>query len=364
MRHLDQMDSFIEFVKHYVDYCLTFMGALGQPNKRLFFVFLLVSLMFAYVIYKRRGIADKTGDSFISFLFPKSVWTNPSAWLDVRYFFFHGLIGHFLIFGLGATAYVLGLNASIGFMGGFNIAEMPSYSPMVNLVIACVVLLPIVLLSDFLAFYLHYLQHKIPLLWQFHKVHHAGEVMHSLSNFREHPVDNLTYKLIINLVIGLVSGLIFGGIGYVPSSAHVLGIFALNICFNLSAYHLRHSHIWLKWPGIWSKLYASPAHHHVHHSRHPDHLDKNFAFMFPFWDVLFGTYHMPKDNKDIEFGIVGDSSELNSCLNLYIIPFRDAYRLIKKDLKKDVGTTVEMEVSSPLNQPNIRTAKLVPDVKT
>jgi sterol desaturase/sphingolipid hydroxylase (fatty acid hydroxylase superfamily) len=73
--------------------------------------------------------------------------------------------------------------------------------------------------------------------------------------------------------------------------------------------------------------FASPAHHHIHHSCHPDHLDRNFAFIFPFWDVLFGTYHMPETNEDIRFGLsmdyVDDGDDYKSCLGLYLIPFRN-----------------------------------------
>ena len=57
--------------------------------------------------------------------------------------------------------------------------------------------------------------------------------------------------------------------------------------------------------------------------------------MFPVWDVLFKTYVMPEDNRDVEFGIVEDSSELNSCINLYVVPFRDAYRVIKSGKKTE-----------------------------
>ncbi|MGI9367986.1 MAG: sterol desaturase family protein, partial [Ruegeria sp.] len=41
-------------------------------------------------------------------------------------------------------------------------------------------LLVFYLVVDFIWFYVHYLQHKIPVLWQFHKVHHSAEVMHPL----------------------------------------------------------------------------------------------------------------------------------------------------------------------------------------
>ncbi len=84
------------------------------------------------------------------------------------------------------------------------------------------------------------------------------------------------------------------------------------LAFNLLAYNLRHSHIWLRWPGRWSMVLPSPAHHHVHHSCHPDHIDKNFAFMFPVWDVIFRTYHLPEDNRDVKFGIgEGKAAELS-----------------------------------------------------
>jgi sterol desaturase/sphingolipid hydroxylase (fatty acid hydroxylase superfamily) len=33
--------------------------------------------------------------------------------------------------------------------------------------------------------------------------------------------------------------------------------------------------------------------HRIHHSREPQHRDRNLAFIFPLWDVLFGTYYHP-----------------------------------------------------------------------
>ena len=35
-------------------------------------------------------------------------------------------------------------------------------------------------------------------------------------------------------------------------------------------------------------------------------LDRNFAGLFPFWDVLFGTFHMPEGRQPSRFGIEGD----------------------------------------------------------
>ena len=95
-------------------------------------------------------------------------------------------------------------------------------------------------------------------------------------------------------------------------------------------------------------VFPSPAHHHVHHSRHPEHIDKNFAFVFPVWDVLFGTYHMPEDNRDVEFGVPKEDAEgLTSCWRLYVIPFRDAGRVVRRALTRHV-TTGQPRPTNPL----------------
>ena len=124
-------------------------------------------------------------------------------------------------------------------------------------------------------------------------------------------------------------------LGFLPSSPALLGVPILMFLFNLVAYNLRHSHVWLRWPGVWSAVFPSPAHHHVHHSCHPDHIDKNFAFMFPVWDVIFGTYVMPPDNRDVKFGVTkGDDADLDSVFRLYWVPFRDAWRVARRRSRK------------------------------
>ncbi|WP_162938101.1 sterol desaturase family protein [Kiloniella sp. EL199] len=184
---------------------------------------------------------------------------------------------------------------------------------------------------DFVSFGIHYLQHKVPFLWEFHKVHHSLEVMHPISNYREHPVDNLFYMTGTGTAYGLFLGVVYLLFGYLPTMPQILGVPLVAFAFNMLGYNLRHSHIWLRWPGNWAKAFASPAHHHIHHSCHPDHIDKNFAFIFPVWDVLFKTYHLPETNKDVHFGISKTYvSEYKSILALYFLPFIKVTNLHKK----------------------------------
>ena len=337
------MDNIQTVFSDYLSYASQVFSALSDPENRLFIGFLLTSLITAYILYLRRA----KGSGFREFLFPDEVWSHPTAWLDVRYFFFHSLIGKFLIFGAGTTALSAGIFSGINIAGDIGMmSAIGPENPALRMTLAITAMIILFLVADFMSFYLHYLQHKIPLLWQFHKVHHSGEVMHPLSNFREHPVDNLTYEVVGGLVVGIIFGILISAFGYKPTLPKIVGYSAFGLFFNAAAYSLRHSHIWLRWPGNWSKVLGSPAHHQVHHSRHPDHLDKNFAFMLPIWDVLFKTYEMPEDNRDVEYGIVGDSSELNSCVNLYVIPFRDAYHLLKSKKTAEPLSNIESEKTS------------------
>ena len=296
-----------------------------DPGQRVYFIYLLSATGLAALVYLRHrrqsDSAPASLASFIGFLLPRKVWSDPSAWLDVRYFFFHQMIRLLIYGGFLAGSVVLSAELAgnaLGILLGRDLPLRSDFTAGGTLTL----LLVMVLINDFGAFLMHYLQHKSPLLWEFHKVHHSATVLHPLSNYREHPVDNLAYALVFGLGAGVVSfgwGLAFG---YLPEPVLLLGGSVVTFLFNLFGYNLRHSHVWLSWPGVTAKLFGSPAHHQVHHSCHPDHIDRNFAFIFPIWDVLFGTFCLPGDDRDVRFGLgTGEEREFRSCLGLYLLPF-------------------------------------------
>jgi sterol desaturase/sphingolipid hydroxylase (fatty acid hydroxylase superfamily) len=51
---------------------------------------------------------------------------------------------------------------------------------------------------------------------------------------------------------------------------------------------------------------SSPAFHRWHHTTQAEGLDKNFAGLFPFIDLAFGTFYMPRDRQPAAFGIQGN----------------------------------------------------------
>lgn len=298
--------------------------------QRIFWLYLATSVALAFYVYYRETRSDPTQGvslrAFTGFLLPKKIWRSASAWLDVRYFFVHQIV-RLVIYGAFLTG---ASNLMVAMVTGnspgvpHNTVTMGSDAG--DIAISLLYMFVLIGLVDLVSYGIHYLQHKIPLLWEFHKVHHSLEVMQPLSNYREHPVDNILYALGTGAAYGVVIGLAGNLFGYVPGMPMLLGVPLLVLAFNLLGYNLRHSHIWLRWPGNWSMAFASPAHHHIHHSCHPDHLDRNFAFIFPLWDVLFGTYLMPETDKDVRFGLSMDAgSDYKSCLGLYLTPFRNLW---------------------------------------
>jgi len=148
---------------------------------------------------------------------------------------------------------------------------------------------PIALLvQEFLGYWVHRLQHGVPFLWRFHAVHHSSQQLDWLSGARLHPMEGA--------VIGAVAGpaLLLLGVG--PATLGVLG--AVTSAWGVLLHmNVRWRMRWLD--GIWS----SPDFHHWHHSNHDGARNRNFAGFLPILDRLFGTYHLPWDERPTVYGI-------------------------------------------------------------
>lgn len=143
----------------------------------------------------------------------------------------------------------------------------------------------VVLLSDFLIYWGHRLQHKVDFLWRFHKVHHSAEHLDWLAAHREHPLDTIYTVGLINLpafILGFPLETIAGLIAF-------RGIWAIYI----------HSNVRLP-IGKLRILIGAPELHHWHHDLERDR--GNYANISPIMDVLFGTYVCP-DHEPQQFGI-------------------------------------------------------------
>ena len=159
----------------------------------------------------------------------------------------------------------------------------------------------VVVLSDFIIYWGHRLQHKIDFLWRFHKVHHSTKSLDWLAAHREHPIDSIYTIGLINLPAFLLGFDLNAIVMFIAFR----GIWAIYI----------HSNVRLEL-GPLKKLIGSPDLHHWHHDLERDR--GNYANISPLMDVLFGTYVCPNTEPE-KLGIKEEFSQ--SYLGQLLQPF-------------------------------------------
>ncbi|MEK7339756.1 MAG: sterol desaturase family protein, partial [Verrucomicrobiota bacterium] len=73
--------------------------------------------------------------------------------------------------------------------------------------------------------------------------------------------------------------------------------------------------------GWFSRIFTGPQTHRIHHSIEENHRNKNFAQFFPVIDIIFGTYHHPKQNEFPKTGI-DDTSYKRTLSSSLLKPFK------------------------------------------
>lgn len=153
----------------------------------------------------------------------------------------------------------------------------------------------VLVVKDFLEWSIHRLLHRVPWLWEFHKVHHSIEALDWIGSFRFHWMETVVYR----------------GLTYLPLI--ILGIDARVVLANAVVGtligHLNHANVRIDW-GPLRYVINSPRFHVWHHDRelHGPH-GQNFAIVLSAWDFLFGTAYLPRDEEQPEaLGFDGDDA--------------------------------------------------------
>lgn len=135
-----------------------------------------------------------------------------------------------------------------------------------------------VLLLDMLIYWQHRLFHTVPMLWRFHKMHHADSHVDTTTGLRFHPVE-----IAMSLGIKAAAVVILG----VPAIAIVIFEVALNgfALFN-------HANIRLpqKWDDRIGLVLITQRLHRIHHSQAKSESNSNYGFSVSWWDRLFNSF--------------------------------------------------------------------------
>lgn len=146
-------------------------------------------------------------------------------------------------------------------------------------------------LFDFWMYGWHRMNHGIPFLWRFHRMHHSDLAMDATTALRFHTGEIILSSLIRLAVIPLL------GLSFVQ-------LLIYEICLQpVILFH--HSNVALpeQYDRVLRSVLVTPNMHRIHHSRVQAETDSNYSSIFSFWDRWVRTFRMREDTRTIEYGL-------------------------------------------------------------
>ena len=298
------------------------LGSADNANLRHFWLYVLCGMAIAVFAHRIGGDDRK----FHAVFFRKEVWQSRSAFIDYTILILNPVIFVFAIDWVLKTLWNLIplISDGVRSLG----ADLSTESGSVWVAVALTVTLYLV--NDFMRWWLHYLQHKVPLLWEFHKIHHSAEHLNFATAERFHPLDTVFFSVGSISAAAIVNGTFIGLFG---NQLTVYQLGGANIIFfgtNLIGGVLRHSPAWVSFGPKIEKWLISPAMHQIHHSSDPKHWDKNMGGGLAIWDRMGGTLYVPEGREELQFGIGEESEDYRTLYGVYVEPLIKASRIVQR----------------------------------
>ncbi|MBR9845820.1 MAG: sterol desaturase family protein [Algicola sp.] len=229
-------------------------------------------------------------------------------WLDTFYMFFNFfLLNLIVLFALSNTVAEL-FNEVLSVVGlsvsSFQLFDVDDLPRWIGLFIFFII-------SDFVQWNTHRLLHRVPMLWNFHKVHHSVKEMGFAAHLRYHWMEPVVYKSLLYIPIAIIGG-------FDAQDVAIVHFFAITIG------HLNHAN--LGWDyGKLKYIFNNPKMHIWHHAKKlPKHVrfGVNYGLTLSIWDYIFKTDYVPHNGRDIELGFEGDELFPKDFLNQELFPLK------------------------------------------
>lgn len=227
-------------------------------------------------------------------------------WLDGFYIFFNFFL--FSLIGYNALSNVA-VEAFNDFLGLFGITNIVAISVKSWPIWAQFLLIFIV--ADFIQWNVHVMLHRVPWMWNFHKVHHSVKVMGFAAHMRFHFMETIFYKTAQYLPLAMI------GVG-------IQEFFIVHM-FTVFIGHLNHANVGWGY-GPLGYIFNNPRMHIWHHAKDLPANRKygvNYGISLSLWDYIFRTNYIPKNGRDIELGFDGDEKYPDDFIHQVAQPFKD-----------------------------------------
>lgn len=301
-----------------------------NPQKRVYWLYLLSAffIAFTYLLYKNKSVSVA-----LKSFFAKSNWWSKTAKAD----YLLVIINNFIM--LILSKFLLN-KVIVSYFIFYTLTDyLPSFAILQNklsdFTVALLFTSILFILDDFTKYWVHRWLHTIPFLWPYHRVHHSSTALNFFTVFRIHPVEGILFSLRSAITQGIVVGIFYFLFSSQVTLLMLLGANLFSFLFNILGSNLRHSPIALPYPNWLEKYLISPAQHHIHHSVAKEHHNKNYGVVFSIWDRLFRSFYHSKKDESLSYGLEYNKKQKEHTLkHLYLIPFFNSYKQIKKRIKK------------------------------
>jgi ornithine lipid hydroxylase len=236
-------------------------------------------------------------------------WGDPQLWNDLV----HAAVGQVGGNALGQATFVYAaalLAGELSHRFGGNL--WPADRPL-GLQVAL-----LVLLADGLDYWRHRLVHTVPWLWPIHALHHDVDRLSVLKSGRGHFLDMLTRGLVVYAPLVLAGA---------PREAMLAYAAAVTVFGPIA-----HANVSVRLPAFLHRLVLTPQVHRIHHAKSLTLSSKNYADVFPLWDVVFGTFEDPERHPDLEYGVEG-GMQPEEIVGQLLAPFGDWRSALRRRLR-------------------------------
>lgn len=146
---------------------------------------------------------------------------------------------------------------------------------------------------DLVSYAWHRANHRMPVLWRFHQVHHSDPTFTASTGVRFHPGE-----LLLSLPLRLGAVVVLG--------ASVEAVVAFEVAFT-AANFVEHGDITAPRgvERVLGRALVTPALHRRHHTRVGPARDTNFGTILSVWDRVFGTYTPSESATVVQTGLPG-----------------------------------------------------------
>lgn len=283
---------------------------------------LWATVIFAAVVtYIRANPGGRSFRDFIRHFLPAETLRHPSARADFLFWLSRKIFMPLLVLPLVISTVVAGHFAYWVLSSVLGVPSHPVGSAGPVTLIAFTVSM---LIAYDLSYYLyHRMQHRIPILWELHKVHHSAQIMVGVTKDRVHPIDEIMNRWWDGVIPGLCYGVwLFFALDPVELTVFGINVYALrNIILMMD--FVRHTHLKLSYGRHLNAILLSPHYHQLHHSIAEKHWDKNFGLGLSVWDRVFGTLVIPEPDEDFVFGLTeNEHDEYQSLYKLHVVPLK------------------------------------------